>query len=73
MAVICITTGEPGAGKSYIRAARFLVDEFLVNTDGIHISNFPLNIEAIAEEVYRKKNVINKSFLSKFFKFLKIF
>lgn len=68
MAVICITTGEPGAGKSYIRAARFLVDEFLVNTDGIHISNFPLNIEAIAEEVYRKKNVINKSFLSKFFK-----
>lgn len=68
MAVICITTGEPGAGKSYIRAARFLVDDFLMNTDGIHISNFPLNIEAIAEEVYRKKNVINKSFLSKFFK-----
>ena len=66
--VICITTGEPGAGKSYIRAARFLVDEFLVNSDGIHISNFPLNVDAIAEEVYTRNNSVSKTFFSRFIK-----
>ena len=66
--VIVITTGEPGAGKSYIRAARFLVDDFLMNTDGIHISNFPLNVEAIASEVAAKKNRFNKSFFARFIK-----
>lgn len=66
--VIVITTGEPGAGKTYIRAARFLVDDFLMNTDGIHISNFPLNVDEIASAVFDKKNIINNSFFSRFFK-----
>ena len=66
--VITITTGEPGSGKSYIRAARFLVDEFLINSDGIHISNFPLNVDEIAAEVYKRKNLLSKNFLSRFFR-----
>lgn len=52
--VITLTTGVPGAGKTYVRAARFLVDDFLLNSTGIHISNFPLNIDAISETVHRK-------------------
>jgi len=40
--VIMLTTGESGSGKSYIRCARFLVDEFLPEEIGTHWSNFPL-------------------------------
>lgn len=58
MASIILTTGVPGCGKTYIRCARFLVDDFLVNTRGMHISNFPLNVDAIADHVSAK---INKS------------
>lgn len=54
MSVIMLTTGVPGCGKTYVRAARFLVDDFLINTRGVHYSNFPLNVDAIAEEVSRK-------------------
>lgn len=56
MAVIILTTGVPGCGKTYVRAARFLVDDFLINTDGLHISNFPLNVDEIAEAVVAKRN-----------------
>lgn len=56
MATIILTTGVPGCGKTYVRAARFLVDDFLVNTKGIHISNFPLNIASISETVSEKIN-----------------
>ena len=58
MASIILTTGVPGCGKTYIRCARYLVDDFLVNTRGVHISNFPLNPETISETVSKK---INKS------------
>ncbi len=58
--VITITTGVPGAGKTYVRAARFLVDDFLINSNGIHISNFPLNIDAISETVYKKLHLGGK-------------
>ena len=51
MSVIILTTGVPGCGKTYVRAARFLVDDFLINSHGVHISNFPLNREEIAREV----------------------
>ena len=51
MSVIILTTGVPGCGKTYVRAARFLVDDFLINSHGVHISNFPLNREEIAKEV----------------------
>ena len=56
MSVIILTTGVPGCGKTYVRAARFLVDDFLVNGSGIHISNFPLNVDVIAEDVSKKIN-----------------
>ena len=52
--VILLTTGVPGAGKTYVRASRFLLDDFLINTKGIHISNFPLNIDRISEDVSKK-------------------
>ena len=54
MSTIILTTGVPGSGKTYIRCARFLVDDFLINTKGVHYSNFPVNAEAIAEDVHRK-------------------
>ena len=56
MAVIILTTGVPGCGKTYIRCARFLVDDFLVNSNGKHISNFPLCPSVIAEDVSKKIN-----------------
>lgn len=54
MASIILTTGVPGCGKTYIRCARFLVDDFLVNTKGLHISNFPVNSDRIAGVVCKK-------------------
>ena len=54
MSTIILTTGVPGSGKTYIRCARFLVDDFLINTKGIHYSNFPVNADAIAEDVHKK-------------------
>ena len=48
---ILLTTGVPGCGKSYVRAARFLVDDFLINSTGVHYSNFPLNVDLIANDV----------------------
>lgn len=56
MSVIILTTGVPGCGKTYVRCARFLVDDFLVNTNGVHISNFPVNIDEVASAVHRKLN-----------------
>ena len=56
MSTIILTTGVPGCGKTYVRASRFLVDDFLVNTKGIHISNFPLNIDLISQTVSEKIN-----------------
>ena len=45
---VLLTTGVAGSGKSYVRCARFLVDEFLPDTDGVHYSNFPVFPEKIA-------------------------
>ena len=56
MSTIILTTGVPGSGKSYVRCARFLVDDFLVNTRGLHISNFPLNVDIISSFVSKKIN-----------------
>jgi hypothetical protein len=42
--VITITTAPPGGGKSYVRCARYLVDEYLVETDGRVITNFPIGL-----------------------------
>ncbi len=46
---VFLVEGPPGTGKSYERAARWLVDDFLPNREGHHFSNFPLNVDAIAE------------------------
>lgn len=43
-ATTLLTTAPAGSGKSYVRCARFLVDEFLRETDGVHISNFPIGL-----------------------------
>lgn len=42
------TYGESGSGKSLARCAMFLVNDFLPNETGIHFSNFPVNIQEIA-------------------------
>ena len=62
MAVVILTTGVPGCGKTYVRAARFLVDDFLINTRGIHFSNFPLEVDTIAQDVSKK---LSKGFFKK--------
>jgi hypothetical protein len=50
--VILLVTGATGAGKSYLRCARFMADEWLADADnGVHFSNFPVNVEAMAEFV----------------------
>lgn len=62
---IIATTGVPGCGKSYVRCARFLVDDFLLNTGGVHYSNFPVNIDAVSEAVVRKSNFLKTGFWAK--------
>lgn len=53
MSVIILTTGQPGAGKSYSRV-RWLVTDFLINSSGLYITNLPLNCESIANDVSEK-------------------
>ena len=60
MAVITLTTGVPGCGKTYVRAARFIVDHFLLDTDGHYYTNFPLNIDAIINEVHSRQKILSK-------------
>lgn len=63
--VIILTTGAPGTGKTYIRCARFLVDDFLINNQGVHYSNFPVYPDVVATEVVRKCNFFKKGILAK--------
>lgn len=53
MSVIILTTGQPGAGKSYSRV-RWLVTDFLPNSSGHYITNLPLNIDLICEHLAKK-------------------
>lgn len=53
-ATTTITTGVAGSGKSYARCARFLADEFLPDETGVHCSNFPVNMEAVAAFVAKR-------------------
>lgn len=55
--VVMTTTGAAGTGKSYARASRFLIDDFLPDYSGHHWSNFPINIDAMAELAQRKRGV----------------
>ena len=65
MATIILTTGVPGSGKTYVRCARFLVDDFLLNCDGVHWSNFPLRRDEIVEAVVRRANFARRGVLAK--------
>jgi hypothetical protein len=62
---IIVTTGVPGTGKTYIRCARFLVDDFLIHTNGIHYSNFPVFSDVIAKEVARRSNLFKSGYWAK--------
>jgi len=53
-AVTTLTTGVAGAGKTYTRASRFLVDEFLIDETGLIVTNFPLNVENITAEISKR-------------------
>ena len=59
MAVVTLTTGVPGAGKTYVRAARYLVDYFLLEEEGDYYTNFPLNVDEIVDEVYSRQKIRN--------------
>lgn len=55
MSTIILTTGVPGSGKTYIRCARFLVDDFLMTRKGgVHYSNFPVNVDIVADYVHAR-------------------
>lgn len=53
MSVLILTTGQPGAGKTYSRVL-WLVTDFLLNSDGIYITNLPLKVDLICEYVSKK-------------------
>lgn len=55
MAIIEVTTGLPGSGKTYVRGARFVADFLLPETDLVYITNLPLNVEKICEFVALRK------------------
>jgi hypothetical protein len=54
-AVCMLTTARAGSGKTYLRCARFLVDEFLPESTGEHWSNFPAYPEKIGQAVAIRK------------------
>lgn len=46
--VITLVTGQSGCGKTYVRCARFLVDDWLQrDLAGVHYSNFPIFTEKL--------------------------
>ena len=54
---IMLTCAPSGAGKSYRRCAWYLVKDFLPYGKGVHCSNFPVNIEALAEYMERTAKI----------------
>jgi len=54
---IIITTGVPGAGKTYSRGACFVPQQFLPEYGGSYYSNLPLHVDIIAER-YEKRNKV---------------
>lgn len=51
---VSYTVGPAGSGKSLTRCAYYLADEWLPYESGPIITNFPINVEAMAEFVARK-------------------
>ena len=52
-ATIKYTVGVPGSGKSYTRV-RWIIEEFLVNEEGILYTNLPLHIEVFLDYFEKK-------------------
>lgn len=52
--VITLTTGPAGSGKTYVRCARYLCDEWLPEKSGVHYSNFPVFRDKVAAFVAQK-------------------
>jgi hypothetical protein len=52
---VTLVTGEAGSGKSYVRCARFLVDEWLRDHEraGVHYSNFPVRFDGLVRAARR--------------------
>lgn len=65
MSVIMLTTGVPGSGKTYIRCARFVANQFLPHSRGVHYSNFPIYRDKVADFVHRR--YFSRLGLSRFF------
>lgn len=62
--VISLTTGQPGAGKSYT-STRFLVDDFLQNDIGLYITNIPIIPEVIAAHLSKKTGKPESEYLAR--------
>lgn len=62
--VLYLTTGQPGCGKTYSRV-RWLISEFLPNSTGLYITNFPLNVELIADAVASKTGKTREEYISR--------
>ena len=59
MSTIILTTGQPGSGKSYSRV-RWLIQDYLVNSTGIYITNIPINSETISSTFSDSEYILNR-------------
>jgi hypothetical protein len=65
---LTVTFAVAGSGKTYIRGARFVSDEFLgERSEGVHYSNFPLKVDAIAEHCAKRSGKPADEFRSRIF------
>ena len=63
--VVQFTVGRAGAGKTYSRCAKFLVDELLPETDLVHWSNFPYDRERVALLTVEKRGGVVADYLDR--------
>lgn len=62
---ICITTGEPGSGKTLSRGVIYAVEVYLRDKIGIMYHNLPLHHDVIADYCSRKYKKDKKDFLDR--------
>lgn len=63
-AILYLTTGQPGCGKTYSRV-RWLLTDFLLNSTGLYITNLPLNVDVIADYMSKKTGKGREVFLAR--------
>jgi hypothetical protein len=61
-ATIMYTVGRVGSGKTYVRCARFILDEWLASPGGTHYSNFPINAELMAAAAEKRYGITREVF-----------